>query len=368
MAVGGAQKVLLDQARWFHAQGHKVIVAFFYDRDNLHAKWQAAYPFPIHDLRGFKPGAGRLRNAFHLLGGSLRCWSLMRGERVNAVETFTHDSNLLGIPLAWLSGIPVRIATFHGVIEGSSSWCKRLHACLINSRITTVLVAVSERVREIAVGEGIQPGNIVVIPNGIEIQDAVISPLHLRQDLGLPQDAPILLSVGRLTDQKGHDILIAAMPAVLAERANVMLVIVGDGPLHSALEQQVARLGLGGHVRLLGNRNDVRELLSLADIFVLPSRSEGLPLALLEAMGAGLPVIATRIAGAEEVVQEGENGLLVPPENHQALSQALLRLLADPSACRTMGRNGRELVKECYTLNRMCEAYLDLMNRPRIFI
>ena len=118
MAVGGAQKVLLDQAGWFHARGHRVTAAFFYDRDSLREKWQAEFPFPVLSLSGFDKGRGILQNGFSILGGLARLWTLLRRERFDVIETFTHDSNTLALPLAWAAGTPVRIASHHGIVAG----------------------------------------------------------------------------------------------------------------------------------------------------------------------------------------------------------------------------------------------------------
>ncbi len=143
IATGGAQKVLLDQANWFLQRGHKVSAVFFYDRDNLLSKWQAVSDFPIVDLKAFRKGAGLFTKGALLVQGLLSLWKLFRREKFDVIETFTHDSNILALPVAWLAGVPVCIATHHGVIEGIPRWRERLHAWIVNRNIAQVLVTVS---------------------------------------------------------------------------------------------------------------------------------------------------------------------------------------------------------------------------------
>ena len=164
MATGGAQKVLLDQALWFHANGHQVTAAFFYDRDNLHKKWQDKSPFPIVNLRAFQKGQGPLQNGLSLLRGLWRLWRLLRRKNFDVIETFTHDSNTLALPLAWLARVPVRIATHHGIVEGISPWREKIHAWMINNNFAQHIVAVSEMTRQKLLDEGIQAERIIVIP------------------------------------------------------------------------------------------------------------------------------------------------------------------------------------------------------------
>ncbi|MEJ5202886.1 MAG: glycosyltransferase, partial [Anaerolineales bacterium] len=134
MAVGGSQMVLLQLADWFHAQGYHVAAAFFYDRDGLAEKWQERYSFPVVDLQAWKKGPALLKPLW-LVRGILRLFLLIHRERFSAVMAFTHHSNLLALPLAWLAGIPVRVASHRGRILGFPRWQERLHAWMVNSRL-----------------------------------------------------------------------------------------------------------------------------------------------------------------------------------------------------------------------------------------
>jgi len=362
MAVGGAQKVLLDQAHWFHDYGHKVFAVFYYDKEGVQSKWQANSDFPIIDLKAFKYGWMKIINVFLIAKGSFLLWRLLRREKIDVIETFTHDSNLLALPVAWLAGVPVRIATHHGIIENFPNWLGKVHTWLINHGIGQVLVAVSSRIREQAMLEGVDERRITVIKNGIDpLSLEGVNLSRFRKEAGLKEDDLFLLSVGRLVYQKAHSVLIQSMPALLEEFPNLKLGICGDGTLRKKLTVQIGELGLSESVKLLGIWDNVTGFLAVADIFVLPSRWEGLPIALLEGMSAGLPVVATNVEGVDEVVEDGEHGFLVPVEDVEELTKAILKLLKDKQLRLKMGAASKAHVLEYYTEDIMCEQYARTM-------
>lgn len=364
MAVGGAQKLLLEQALWFQQHGHKVTVLFFYDRDALHEKWTKTYPFEIQNLEAFDKEAGGLRSLPKLLGGLLKLWRILKREKFDAVITFTHDSNLLGLPLAWLAGIRARVGTHLGEIRGMSKWRENLHTFLVNRGVIQTLVASSARTRNNAIEVGVQPDRIMTIYNAIMPFDvAHIDREAVRERLGLKKEDVFFLAVGRLVYEKGHEFLIEAMALVAREDSHAIAGICGAGQLHDQLQAQIDELGLQDKVKLLGQWDSIPEILAAADVFVLPSRWEGLPMALLEGMMAALPVVATRVEGVDEVVQPGVHGLLVPLESPAELAQAILQLLRSPADRQRMGAAARERVLSSYTTDRMCEAYLHVTEK-----
>jgi glycosyltransferase involved in cell wall biosynthesis len=362
IATGGAQKVLLDQAHWFHTRGYKVTAAFFYDRDGLHKKWQDVSPFPIVNLSNFRKKQGAFQNGLSILRGIFSLWRLLCSEKFDVIETFTHDSNILALPVAWFARVPVRIATHHGVIEGISRWREHLNAWMVNCNIAHVLVTVSEKTRQIALAEGVKAERIFVIQNGIApVPFEGERRLEVRKEAGIGVDDPFLLAVGRLVPVKAHEVLVSAMPAVLKEFPNAKVGICGDGTLRGDLETQIKSLGLEGSVKLFGEQNNVAKFLFSADVFVLPSRSEGLPMALLEAMSAGLPVIGTKLEGLGEVVLEGVHGLFVPVDDSDALAHVILQLLRHPNMRVRMGAAAKQRVNEMYSIDHTGEQYLTLM-------
>ena len=362
MAIGGAQRGLFDQARWFHSHGCKVMVAFFYDKEDLHETWSHTVDFPVIDFEVYERGDSLPRQAGRLLRGLWRLWLLLVRERFDVVETFTHDGNLLGLPLAWLRRVPVRLATHRGKIEAFPKWRQRLHNLLTNTGMASTLIAVSEQTRQLAIDEGVRPDRITVIPNGVTPLDtSSLNRGECRAALGLAQEDIFLLSIGRLTYQKGHEYLVQAMSQVIQRFPNARAGICGEGPLHAQLQSQIRELGLSDHVRLLGARADVSPILGSADIFVLPSRWEGLSRALMEAMAAGIPVIATRVDGIKDLITDGVHGLLVPSEDPGSLEASILQLLERPQMRKQMGAAAREHVLRVHSTDTMCQMHYDLI-------
>jgi len=362
MAIGGAQRGLFDQARWFNSNGCKVVVAFFYDKEGFHEKWKQAVDFPVYNLQAYERGAGFLRQGLFLIRGLRRLWGLLKRERFDVVETFTHDSNLLGLPLAWLARVPVRIATHRGKIEAFPRWRQVLHGVLINTGIAHTLIAVSEQTGQQAMQEGIWESRITVIPNAVKPLDtSSVDRNAIRKNLGLKKDEIFLLSIGRLTYQKGHEFLVQAMSKVASSFPNVKAGICGDGPLRGQLETQIIRAGLSNHVKLLGAWEDVSPLLASTEIFILPSRWEGLSRALMEAMATGLPVIATQVDGIQDLLTDGVNGLLIPPEDAEALGNSILQLIDDIEMRKRIGAAGQAHVLQTHSVDDMCKKYYDFM-------
>jgi glycosyltransferase involved in cell wall biosynthesis len=233
---------------------------------------------------------------------------------------------------------------------------------MINSPIATRLVVVAERVREDALTEGVHASRIIKIANGIDIPR--VDPadvLRVHNELRKSGNDIFLLSVGRLRYQKGHDILLQAMPRVLEQFPNAVLLIAGEGVLRQELETQALDLHISERVKLLGVRDDVPLLMSFAEIFLFPSRFEGMPNALLEAMGYGLPVIATAVQGVDEIIRDGENGIIVPIDDPRAVSNAILRLLHDPEERQRLGKVAQETIDKGYTLDTMCSQFEKLL-------
>jgi glycosyltransferase involved in cell wall biosynthesis len=366
MATGGGQEILFSQASWFNDQGYRVIAAFFYDREGLQTQWQARCDVPLLNLQGWEQGGG-WRNLFRLARALARLYRLIRKERFTIVETFTHHANLLGTPVAWLAGAPVRVASHHGRVENFSPPLIYLHRQVINRGIASDLVAVSERVRRAAVEqEHIRPERITVITNGINPQNQKplldVEKVSLRRSLGIEFSELLLLTVARLKPQKGHAYLLDAIPEILKAVSTARFVFAGDGPLREELQAQADSLGIEHAVRFLGVYTEIPQLLQTADVFVLPSLWEGLPVAMLEAMLAGVPVVASQVEGVEEVIQNGKNGLLVPPGDPATLSRALIQLLQDRETLARLGSAGKATVVEEYTAERMCRKYEELFN------
>ena len=230
------------------------------------------------------------------------------------------------------------------------------------------VLCVSDGARQSFAAEGVPADKLCAVPNGIP--DPGPAPADgVRAELGLGPDDALVLTVGRFTPQKAYDVWLDAVGPVLDAAPHARLVWVGDGPLWTEIRDEVERRGLGDRVRLVGRRGDVPRLMAAADLFVLPSRFEGLPLVVLEALAAGLPVVATRVVGSEEAVRDGETGRLVPPEDAASLADAVAGALADDDGRARWAGAARADFEARWTDARMADdtaaVYDDLLSTPR---
>lgn len=221
-------------------------------------------------------------------------------------------------------------------------------------------IAVSSEVQR-AILEQIGPvqNKITVICNGVDVDryQLAVDRAAIRRELGLPPQARLIAVVGTLKPQKGHRYLIEAAARVLPQFPDVHIICIGDGQLRPALQAQTATLGLAQRIHFVGNRSDVPALLAANDYFVLPSLWEGLPMALIEAMASGLPIIATEVSGTKQVMVHGTTGLLVPPGDVEHLRTALLRLLSDPDHAAAMGAAARKRVQAAFSARKQAEEH-----------
>jgi len=181
-----------------------------------------------------------------------------------------------------------------------------------------------------------------------------------RAELDLPPNAFVISTVGRLHEQKGHEYLLLAARELCAQEKDAIFLIAGYGPLRKHLEARTGELGIASRVRFLGYRKDVKRILAASDVFALPSLWEGMSNAILEAMAAGKPVVATAVDGNVEQVVHGETGLLAPPADSDALAKAFLELARDRRRAREMGDRGRERARRNFPVERMTGAHIEL--------
>ena len=303
-----------------------------------------------------------MRRAIHPLRdalGLIELFRLFRRERPIVVHANSSKAGILGRLAAVAARVPVRFFTVHGwafKADRGLAAIAYLWADRLMSPLTTATICVADGERRAGLrAHTCRASRTVVIYNGVA----------LDVPLRAPGAGPVtLLSVGRLRPPKDFMTLLRAI-----EPGSVRVRIVGDGPERAALEAEVARLGLERTVELLGMRGDVGELLAAADVFVLASDSEGLPMSVLEAMAAGLPVVASAVGGVPELVREGETGMLVPPRDSAALAGAIRRLVEDPALRDRLGAAGRQRVEREFSLARFqrehLELYRDYVKRAR---
>lgn len=269
-----------------------------------------------------------------------------------------------GLLAARVSRVPAVVATAHLVDDVPARLGARLNQWMATTCVDRY-IAVSEGVaRRMRARLGVPGRKIQVIRNGVDVE-SFPRPADPRFRAALAGDPgrPIVLTIARLDAQKGHAYLLAAA----ADIPDALFVLVGEGRERPGLEAQARALGVAERVRFLGHRDDVPELLAACDVFVLPSRYEGLPLSVLEAMAAARPVVATAIEGTDEIVLHGETGLLVPPAAPSALAQGIRAVLADRALAARMGQAGRARVCREFSMNRMIDevtgVYDELLER-----
>jgi glycosyltransferase involved in cell wall biosynthesis len=295
----------------------------------------------------------------------VRLARLLDAERVDVIHAHQYTPFFYGMA-ARVGGASRRpiLFTEHGRHQPDYPRPKRMIANrLLLSRRDRV-VGVGGAVRQaLIVNEGLPSRRVGVLYNGIDV-DAFAAAANTsgsrtdaRQTLGVGPDDFVLLQVARLDYLKDHATALRTLAGVLPQLPNARLVLVGDGPERPAIEATIRDLNLGDAVRLAGQRGDVDRLLPAADLFLLSSTSEGIPLTVIEAMAAGLPVVATDVGGLREVVDDDRTGLLAPAKGDTALAEHVLRLAADPDLRRTMGIAGRARAKQYFDESRMADEY-----------
>jgi glycosyltransferase involved in cell wall biosynthesis len=295
-------------------------------------------------------------NPWRDLLGLLELVRLCRRVRPDIVHANSSKAGVLGRLAAVLTAVPIRIFTVHGwAFAAHRGFARRLYlwADRLMRPLTTVSICVAENERTVGVAaRTCSPERTVVVHNAVDAAAVAVT----RFD----QSVSRIVSVGRFKYPKDFATLIEAFARL---DPNFRAALVGDGPERAAIEAAVRRHGLAERVELLGERADVPALLAESDVFVLSSRSEGLPVSVLEAMAARLPVVATAVGGLPELVVEGQTGYLVSPGDPGALAAALRPLLADRDLRSRLGDAGRARVEERFDLTRFRHAHLDLYRR-----
>lgn len=271
-----------------------------------------------------------------------------RRHRLAVVHTCDFYANVFGLTGAALAGVPLRIGSRRDLVLPGRSAAKHTMQRLAY-RTAHVVVANSRAAGEQVVREGVARGRVVVIPNGIDVSRYPVAPARAPRR--------IVTTVANLRAEKGHDVLVAAAALVGRRRPDAIFQLVGGGPMRQIIEQQARDAAVDGMVRFLGHREDVPQLLHDSDLFVLPSRSEAFPNGVVEAMAAGLPVIASDVGGIPELIEHGRNGLLVPVGDPQALAKAILQALDSPERAAALARQARDTIEGGYSFDRMVTTF-----------
>jgi glycosyltransferase involved in cell wall biosynthesis len=289
---------------------------------------------------------------------------LARWLRKNAVD-LAHTHNRMALIYGAPAGRLSRAAVVHTKHGNNPRGGTRLVAGKLAARFVDAFVAVSPETAQFARSRNeVDERRLSVIPNGIELGRFHPEPAareRIRAELGIGAGDWVVGTVGRIAVEKNQALLLRAVAPLLGPAAR--LVVAGDGPLLPSLSELAGSLGIAGFVHLLGVRRDVPDLLNAMDLFVLCSNTEGLPLAVPEAMATGLPVVSTSVGGIPTVVDEGETGFLVPVGDEAALRDRIARLQADPAMSRAWGDRARSAAVARFSAERMQRDYLELYER-----
>ncbi len=321
LGIGGAEELVLRTSTRLPGEGIQCGVVAITRRGPI-ADEIAAAGVPLH-VAGGQPGPRDPRAFANLV-------RLIRRERPDVVHTFLLNACLYGRLASMVAGVPVILAAEQNVYTRKRWRHARFERAL--AARTYRVVACCRTVGESYQSQvGVPSEKLAVVYNAVQFdpEPGWDERPAARRRIGLPEDALVVGTLGRLTEQKGHGVLLEAVAALAPRLPRLALLIAGDGPLRAGLEARAAALGVAERVTFLGIRRDREALYAAMDAFVLPSRWEGLSLALVEAMGAGRPVVATDVGGNAEVVDAGVSGILVPPDDPPALASGLESVLGD---------------------------------------
>ncbi len=276
----------------------------------------------------------------------------IKTERIQVVDTHSGIDSWVGGLAAKLAGAPVLVRTRHLNNPLKRHWLNFVH--YLPDRIVTCGEAVRQRLVEEC---GFPAGQVVSIPTGIDFtRFAPARPRgEVRSELGIAEEAYLVLMVGVIRSVKRHEVALRAFRTLLDTLPGARLALAGEGPMREGMERLAAELGIAEQVRFLGHRDDIPDLMGAADALLLTSRSEGVPQAVTQALGLGLPVVATAVGGVPELVRHEETGLLIPPENPTAAAEALLQLAQDPALAARLGAAGRQHALAHFSLEAMLD-------------
>jgi glycosyltransferase involved in cell wall biosynthesis len=304
---------------------------------------------------------GRRRALYPL--AVIRLARFLRRQRIDILHTHLFEPSVIGLTAGVLARVPLRVMTRH-YSDYHTRINKKWHVRMdrLCTRLCQRVIAVSQHTAEHMVSaESAPPEKIRTVLNGIDFERVQLSspeaPARLRWELG-HGNAYLVLMVGRLHPEKGYEFLFEAM-AKLKGRLDrpIRLLVAGTGDLEDCYRRLVQSLGCGDIVQFLGFRRDVADLMAAADLVVLPSVAEAFGLVLTEALYVGTPVVATRVGGIPEIVNDGVDGLLVPPADSEALASSIGGLLHDPERRRRMAGSGRQKVRERFQFEHMVRSY-----------
>ena len=350
MGMGGADQQLLSAALGLRERGHEVRIVSLTPLGEMGARARAA---------GLTTESLEMRRGFPDPRGLTRLVRLVRAWRPAVLHSHMLHANLMARAVRLFAPIPAVVSTIHNIYEGGR--VRMLGYRLTNGLVDHITIISQAAADRFIRDRIVPPGLLEVVPNGVDTDRYRGVPAGTRERLRRSLDLGTefaWLAVGRFEAAKDYPNMLHAFGQVRARRPDAVLLLVGRGSLQPETEALARSLGLEGSVRFVGTREDVPEFMTVADGYVMSSAWEGMPMVLLEAAAAGLPIVATSVGGNLEVVRDEVTGFLVPASDHEALGAAMLRLMALPEAeRRAMGARGHDHVRQHYGLARVVDRY-----------
>jgi glycosyltransferase involved in cell wall biosynthesis len=350
MGMGGADQQLLSAARELRARGHDIMIVSLTPLGAMGIEARA---------EGFRAESLGMARGVPDPRGLVRLVRLVRAWRPDVIHSHMVHANLLARVLRVLAPVPALVSTIHNITEGGALLMAGYRA---SNALVDHMTIISQAAAARFIRDRIVPSRLLtVIPNGVDPrQFARVAPetrAALRRSLELG-DEFVWLAVGRFELAKDYPNMLRAFASVRERQPGSLLLLVGEGALQAEAEALTHTLGLAPAVRFLGVRRDVPDVMRASDGYVMSSAWEGMPMVLLEAAAAGLPIVTTNVGGTGEVVADGSSGFLAPARDPAALAAAMTRLMALPEADRrAMGEQGRERVMSRFSLVRVVERW-----------
>jgi len=368
---GGAEKVSLNIFRYynrdiFHLE--PITLVRPWEKDNffigeLEKENISCHPLPL--------AVKREKDFFRVFRCCKLFFSVVKSKRFDLIHTNGYFADIIGIPVAKVMKIP-HVATCHGYIENDLKLKLYNKLDMFFLRFAGRIVAVSHVIKSLLIANGVSADKIVVIENSVELptkshEKTTKKRWVMRERFAIQDNEVVLGYIGRLSEEKGLLYLLDAVARLIEKGMPFKIILVGEGPQRAELETRVADHGLQNNVIFTGFQQDVSEFLPVFDIFTLPSLTEGTPMALLEAMGAGLPVMASSVGQIPDIIDDGINGVLIQPADQSSIERTLTGLLEKRDLWKSLAERGRDTIDRNYNIKDWIEKfqsiYLELANK-----
>jgi glycosyltransferase involved in cell wall biosynthesis len=301
--------------------------------------------------QGMEVIPSKIRHTFDLpaLG---RIKNLIQKKAIEVLHTHSSvDSWVASLAGKW-AGVPVLVRTRHISVPAKTHGLNKIYA------LPDAVITAGKQIRQTLLdGYHLSADRVFSIPTGVDTDRFFPRDpdLKLKKKLGLPDNALVITLAAVLRAQKRHELVIAAAQTILKKYPQSRFLFVGEGPRRDLISQEIKRTGMEDFFLMTGHRDDLPEILSISDIGIISSQAEGVPQFLLQAMAMAKPMVSTSVGGIPEIIEDGVNGLLIPPEDPQALADAVLRLLDDRTLAGQIGKKAKHLIEDQYTAGQMAE-------------